>query len=751
MIECVMAASPSRTAEPETAVEHNVPVPLTSLIGRSRELDGISETLRRTRLVTLTGPGGVGKTRLATELARRQIGRRGDGVWLVDLTAGPAEPDPAAEVARTLDVGGRSTTAPTESLRRYLADRQVLLVVDNCEHVVDACAELAASLLGSCRGLRILATSRESLGVSGETVWRLESLVADDARRLFVERARQRDPNFIPDGKGDATIAALCERLDRLPLVIELAAARIGVMSPAEILASLEARLGALGGASRLSPARHKTVRAAVEWSYELLDPVEQRAFRSLAVFVGGFDAAGALAVAPGLTVDVFARLVDKSVVSASETPRGRTRYRLLETVRECAHELLLASGELEGARQRHLHYFAALERGAEGGWPSGRAQALLDDHRDDYENVRAALEWAAGSDACAGLRLFAATRDLFFMLGPADGRRIAQLLLERCLARDRCRVEVLITAGILAMATADARAARGYHREARRLSAELDELELEAFATFFHGLVDTLDMAVEPARGQLEAAMTLHQRAGSRRGEGLAIATLGLTFLMTGEPDRAGELLKEALAIHTAAGYRWGEGHASLYLAITLDASDPQAATKHYRHAVECYQEYRDTNLLPNALIGQAGLIARRDPAAALRVTAAAWSVRVRVGGDLPAFFRERMRRVRETCQAALGADAERIWTEGTRLGVDEAIALAFGTSRPRPAAPAGVSARELEVVRLVADGLANKAIAAQLHLSVRTVESHVRHVLAKAGVNNRTQLATWARDHIQ
>src|SRR5262249_8303747 len=185
--QCVMIGRVS-------AVEHNVPVPLTSLIGRSRDLDGISATLRRTRLVTLTGPGGVGKTRLATELARRQIARRGDGVWLVDLTAGPVEPDPAAEGARTLDVGGRSTTAPTESLRRYPADREVLLGVDNCEHVVDACAELASSLLAACAGLRILATSRESLGLSGETVWRLKSLTIDDARRLFVERARQRDP-----------------------------------------------------------------------------------------------------------------------------------------------------------------------------------------------------------------------------------------------------------------------------------------------------------------------------------------------------------------------------------------------------------------------------------------------------------------------------------------------------------------------------------------------------------------------------
>jgi len=605
--------------------------------------------------------------------------------------------------------------------------------------------------LGSCANLRILATSRESLGVSGETVWRLDALAAEDARRLFVERARQRDPHFIPDGAADATIGALCERLDRLPLAIELAAARIGVISPAEILSDLEPRLGALGGGRRLSPARHRTVRATVEWSYELLEPAEQVAFRSLAVFVGGFDAEAARAVAPGVTVDVFARLVDKSVVATGETSRGRTRYRLLETVREYAHELLVTSGELEPARERHLRHFSGLTQYTHLGWPPFVTQALLDELRPDYENVRAALEWAADADPCAGLRLLAGTGDLFQNIGQADGRRIAQLLLERCPARDRDRVEVLITAGVLAMVTANADASLAFHSEARELAAELGEDELEGFATFYHGLTQTLNMAVEPARADLEAARMLHRRAGSRAGEGLAIATLGLTFLMTGEPDRARELLDRALAIQTAAGYLWGEGHASLYLGLTFDASDPQAATKHYRHAVECLQPYRDTNLLPNALIGQAGIVARRDPAAALRVTAAARSLRIRDGGDFPAFFHERMRRVRETCEAVLGVDAERIWTEGTRLAMDDAIALAFGTPRPRAAAPAGLSAREVEVVRLVADGLANKAIAARLHLSVRTVESHVRHVLAKAGLSNRTQLATWAREHIQ
>ena len=730
---------------------HDLPAPLTSLIGRSRELDAIGEMLRTTRLMTLSGPGGVGKTRLAVEVAHRQRARRRDGVWIVDLTSTTDAPDLAAETARALDVQSASGISSTDSLRRFLAERDALLVLDNCEHVIAACAQLATDLLTSCGELRILATSRELLGVTGETVWRLAPLASGDAQRLFVERARQRQPGFMPTAKEDAAIARLCERIDRLPLAIELAAGRVGVMSVAEVLAGIESHLDDLGGAGRVRPPHHRTVRAAVEWSHRLLDPAEQAAFAGLAVFVGGFDAAAARAVAPGLSPDMLARLVDKSLVAVAESAGSRTRYRLLETVREYADEMLAAAGELDAARDRHFRHFSSIGPEPQPGWPSPGAHLYVDELADDYENVRAALQRAVASNPCAAMRLLAATRDLFIMFGQADGQRLADVLLERCPRRDRHRAEVQITAGLLAILVVDAAGAQRVLADAVDLSAELGEPAHEGWARFFVGLLMMLGGAAEEARAHLEPSREIHRRCGHRIGEGTATAALGLTHAMTGEHDTARELVEEALAIQIEAGYVWGEGQANLYLGIIADAagSDSQRAGAHFRRAVECLRQYRDVTLLPVALVGLAAALTRLDPDRALMVTAAAFAMRARAGGRFPRFYSALATAIREAAEAAVGTGAGSVWAEGTRLSRDEAIVLAFGSKRPRVRSDEGLSAREEEVARLVADGLTNKEIATQLHLSVRTVESHVRHVLAKLGLINRTQLATWARAH--
>ena len=401
-----MATEASLRPNETGARAHNLPLPVAALVGRGRELEGITGILGKARLVTITGPGGVGKTRLALEIAHRHAARRPDGAWLVDLTAGPERPDVAAETARALGVRAAVGTADTDALRAYLSERDLMLVLDNCEHVIEQSAALGAELLGSCANVRIVATSREPLAIAGETTWTLDPLEPDSAYRLFVERARQRRPDFIPDEADEGTIAHLCDRLDRLPLAIELAAARIGVASPAEILASLETRPGEFGGGGRFAAPRHRTVRASVEWSYQLLSSKEREAVRRLAVFVGGFDAAAAVAVVPGLGFDELARLVDKSLVAATRSPRGDTRYRLLESVRELAHELLVETEGLDAAEERHLRHFSSLCADVREGWPAADADTFVSAVGDDYENVRAAIEWAVAANPAAAMAL---------------------------------------------------------------------------------------------------------------------------------------------------------------------------------------------------------------------------------------------------------------------------------------------------------------------------------------------------------
>jgi predicted ATPase/DNA-binding CsgD family transcriptional regulator len=709
----------------------------------------VTDALRRARLVTLTGPGGVGKTRMAVELGRRQARQWADGVWLVDLASVAASEDVAAQTARVLDIRDAAGGATTDVLRRYLIDRDVLIVLDNCEHVLDACAELVTTLLGACSNLRILATSLEPLAITGEAVWRLEPLLPEDAYRLFLERARERRPELVPDDDTEAAILHICARLDNLPLGIELAAARVTLMTPEEIVASLDAHIGELGGPRRRVRTQHRSVRAAVQWSYNLLDPVEQAAFRSLAVFVGGFDADAARAVAPGMSLEVLARLVDKSLIAVVPARERRTRYRLLETMREYASEQLATANELAAARARHLDHFATVGIPAEEAWMSARAVTLLEERSADYGNVCAAVEWATASEPCTAMRLFAETKDLFFMLGQADGRRLARLVLQRCPEWNGHRVAVEIAAGHFAFLVGDLAAANEHMTRAAEMSVELGERALQAPALWFLGLHQVFGGAPDKGRGHLGRALVIQQEVGDLPGEARTTAALGLTFLMDHNSAAARELLVSALAIGNAAQDRWSQGQANLYLGILAESSaDPQAASSFFRKAVACLQPDRDSTLLPVALIGQAGLIARRDPATALKVVAAAWAVRARNGGEFAPFFRAFAERARSTAANGVASEADRLWKDGSRLTVDDAIALAFGATRPRASRPLGVSERELDVVRLVANGLSNKEIAARLHLSVRTVESHVRHALTKTGLINRTQLATWARE---
>ena len=389
---------PLRT--PKSIGAHNLPMQLTSFVEREAEMHEVRQLVADNRLVTLTGAGGAGKTRLAVEIAAGIAPEFGDGVWYVDLAPiTDAEVVPVA-VARALglpDQPGRSTM---DTLLRFVADRQLLILLDNCEHLLDASAELVVALLAGAPGLTVLATSREPIGVTGEATWRVPSLsVADAAIELFADRARLAQAGFTVSSDNAAAVAEICGRLDGMPLAIELAAARVRALSLTEIVDGLHDRFRLLTGGSRTAVRRQQTLRASVDWSHALLTEPERVLFRRLAVFLGGFDLDAAQAVAGGGDVeryqvlDQLTLLVDKSLVVA-DNASGRTRYRLLETVRQYALEKLAESGEADAVRARHRDYYTAMAALLDA--PAGsNYEQRLEQAETEIDNLRAAFGWS--------------------------------------------------------------------------------------------------------------------------------------------------------------------------------------------------------------------------------------------------------------------------------------------------------------------------------------------------------------------
>nr|WP_253900528.1 LuxR family transcriptional regulator [Mycobacterium asiaticum] len=386
---------PLRTAEAVAA--DRLPTQLTSFIGRETEIRGIRNALAENRLVTLTGAGGAGKTRLAVQVVAGIAPEFADGVWYVDL-APITDPDavPVA-VARALGLPDQPGQVTSEVLRRFIRDRQILILVDNCEHLLDASAALLSGLLVGCPALRLLTTSRESIGVAGETSWRVPSLsLAGEAIELFADRARRIKPEFRVDADNADTVTAICRRLDGLPLAIELAAARVRALAPAEILRSLQDTFRLLTGGARTAVRRQQTLRASVDWSHELLSEPERMLFRRLAVFLGGFDLDAAQAVGGGeryQVLDQLTLLVDKSLVVAEDSPHG-TRYRLLETVRQYAMEKLGESREGDSVRTRHRDHYTAIADGLDTP-TTAEHERRIESVGTEIDNLRAAFVWS--------------------------------------------------------------------------------------------------------------------------------------------------------------------------------------------------------------------------------------------------------------------------------------------------------------------------------------------------------------------
>ena len=415
---------PLRT--PKTSGKQHLPLQFTNFVGRSGEIESVRRIIADNRLVTLTGAGGVGKTRLAVQVADQMDGEFADGVWYVDL-APVTDPDIVpVTVARALglpDQAGRSTM---DTLTRVVAGRQMLIVLDNCEHLIDASASLTVALLRACPAVTILATSREPIRVAGEVAWGVPSLaLADEAIALFIDRARHVRPDFVANEANSATVAEICRRLDGIPLAIELAAARVRALSLTQILDSLHNRFRLLTGGARTSVRRQQTLRASVDWSHALLTEPERVLFRRVAVFMGGFDLDAAQAVCDNdveryQTLDQLTLLIEKSLVVAEDSDFG-TRYRMLETVRQYALEKLGESGEADTVRARHRDHYTGLATLLDAPGRTGY-QSRIEQAAIEMDNLRAAFVWCRETaNISEALQLASALQPLWLTRGRAQ------------------------------------------------------------------------------------------------------------------------------------------------------------------------------------------------------------------------------------------------------------------------------------------------------------------------------------------
>jgi predicted ATPase/DNA-binding SARP family transcriptional activator len=566
---------------PATAPEarHNLPAPLTTFIGRTTELAALAELLDRHRLVTLAGIGGVGKTRLALEAARSRVAEHPDGVFFVDL-APLAEPALlAGHIAEAMEVREQPGVSGIDRLLGHLRTSDALLVLDNCEHLRAASADLSARLLAACPGLRILATSREVLGVSGEADVAVpplglpaDSATGRDARdseavRLFLARAREARPGIADDDETIETIARICADLDGLPLAIELAAARARALSPTEIGSRIRDRFRFLVSWRRLATARHRTLREAMDWSYGLLEPEEQSVLRALSVFVGGFTLAAVAAVATEGDEDralrCLERLVEASLVAVDST-NEETRYTILETVREYGAEHLEAAGERDEVRRRHAEYFAVF---AEAVWHPVRTSAArvqgawLGRFARDRENLRAALTWQEEASAFeAMLRLTEALWWFWWIRGElTEGRTWLGMALEGATGSDEdLRGLAHLGFGGLSWAHGDLDAAEEHATLAQQLFAAVGNTLQEGSALNTLGVIAYARGQNARSRSFLEASIAKLRTASATDPSllgriAIAIDNLGTVSLELGDMDAALAQYQEALELNRA------------------------------------------------------------------------------------------------------------------------------------------------------------------------------------------------------
>ncbi|APB00830.1 Non-specific serine/threonine protein kinase [Nocardia seriolae] len=761
-------------------VNGNLPEEVTSFVGRREELATAKRLLPTTRVLTLLGPGGMGKTRLSRQIGQLVARAFPDGVWLVELAD---VQDPALvtlTVAEALNLRDESS-APLPRLTEFLADKRLLLILDNCEHLIEACATLVGRIIATTPDVRVLATSREVLGIPGEQVMPVPPLTVpdtatedSDALQLFVERATAANPSFSATLANRAVLAEICRRLEGMPLALELAALRLRMFTPEQILDRLDDTIGLLSAGPRTAPQRQQTIEGAIRWSYDLCTAAEQALWEQLSVFSGGFDIDAAETVCElgaASLMEALTGLVDKSVV-VLRFDGEVARYSMLEPIRQFAADRLAERGAAQRVRARHREHHRQLAMRGQTAYWTGEDVAWFHELSREHANLRATLKSGLEDEPLKTMATVTVLRPFWehnrFL---SEGYRWLTDSLARNPERTAERAKALSSAASLAALLGDEESAARLVTECMELAASLDDKDIMAEVALDRSL---LAFATSDRERSLELGRSAIELAASHGQHAIEMDSHAFSFMAAMVLDAPGrtELAERFLALTTDSGSHLLGGLALWTVGIDhWRRGELDAAAEYHGRAIEQLALFERCVWLSSAFEGLAWTVsARGDYQRAARLLGAAETLQrstIRLADTITVAVGEKERLV---VREALGEEAFRTaFGAGASLPLEAAIDYALGRT---PAAPEPVAAppalqrtpraatatlsetsvltrRQKDVARLVAAGHSNKRIAADLVISVRTAETHVEHILAKLGLTSRTQLAAWAHEH--